>query len=147
MKETERSLRAYFIIVGVIAMLLALRDFRDTAALPAGLISAKMSLSLWIPSVARLVLGVGYLVAGIRLPQALRGDPTWIVRLLQASIIVLFADLAIVYALAGMFVTILVIQGVIGTLLAIYLIANVKRLSAAARATMMPAPLPYARTF
>jgi uncharacterized membrane protein len=70
LKETERSLRAWFIVVGVLGFISGLVTLGD-ASKATMLRSAVVTLTLWFLPLSRLVLGPAFLIAGIRLKRAL----------------------------------------------------------------------------
>jgi hypothetical protein len=57
LKETERSLRAYFIVVGVLGTVLAVAELGKEGNQPATTTSMLVTLAVWFPLLARLVLG------------------------------------------------------------------------------------------
>jgi hypothetical protein len=72
LKETERSLRAWFIVVGVIGFisgLASLGDASKASSLGTGMVTA----TLWFLALSRLVLGPAFVIAGITLKSALEG--------------------------------------------------------------------------
>lgn len=99
LKETARSLRLYFLVVGTIATLLAVRALGDATRHPVAAPSGIVILALWFPLLARLVLGPAFVVAGITLKGALEGGAGWIKNLVKLAAAVL-----VVEVLAGMVV-------------------------------------------
>lgn len=77
LKETERTLRAYFIIVGALAVITALVALSALFAqggsgrYPPVTTSAVVPLAILFPSLARLVLGSAFVIAGFGLKRAL----------------------------------------------------------------------------
>src|SRR4051812_48750093 len=71
LKETDRSLRLYFIVVGAIAAFLALGNLASLGTDPAVATSGTVKLAIWFPVLARLVLGVAFVIAGFTLKRAL----------------------------------------------------------------------------
>jgi uncharacterized membrane protein len=72
LKETERSLRAYFIVVGVVGLisgLVSLGAAAKTALIERPIV---VTLTLWFLPLVHLVLGSAFIVAGITLKRALR---------------------------------------------------------------------------
>jgi hypothetical protein len=89
LKETERSLRLYFIIVGVLGTLIALSSLRDVSQAPP-IPSILVALALWLPPLARLVLSVAFVVAGIKLKQSLEnGAPRTMLMVKVAAAVVI----------------------------------------------------------
>lgn len=76
LRETERSVRAYFFLAGGMSLVVAAFYLHVHAARQA---------IAWFTLLADIPISVGYVVAGIRLPRALRTDPTWILRLLSIA--------------------------------------------------------------
>lgn len=115
MRETVRSLRAYFI---VIALLSGIPSVLDLSAHPIGLGT--------IFSLAALGLSVAYLYLGIRLNVLLLkapGQVTTIVLAGGAFVIVALLISVLVGSTPG------VIQAVVGLLITWYLYSNVRRLA------------------
>lgn len=142
MKETEGSLRAYFILAGAVAVLMALRDVDDVGKL-AGVLSAKQKLGFYVPIIAKFLLGPAYIAAGIRLKAALLTGAQWIKTLLVISGAMLFIDGAIVVTVFHADLAHSGITGaVVGLLITIYLHRSVTRLAAeaATRAGIPPSP-------
>lgn len=73
LKETERSLRVYFVVVGVLGLIAGLASLED--ATRTGLFDQPflVTLTLWFRPLARFVLGPAFIVAGITLKRALAG--------------------------------------------------------------------------
>ena len=70
LKETERSLRAWFIFVGVIGFISGLATLGDASKAKL-LGSTVVTFTLWFLPLSRLVLGPAFLIAGITLKRAL----------------------------------------------------------------------------
>ena len=141
LKETERSLRWYFLLAGTVSALLSLRDISTVSKLTGvlGALPASWQLAIWFPIVARLVIGVGYIAAGVKLKAALPLGATWIKQLLLASIVVLVIDAVLIGAVLGMDIGQTgVIQSIIGLLVTVYLLASVRRLADEALAKQPP---------
>lgn len=143
MKETEGSLRAYFLLAGAVSALLALRDLGAVSGLDLSATTAGVKAALYVPIVTRLVLGVGFLIAGIKLKSALLAGIGWIQKLLIVSGAMLFINGALITAELG---TDLgqsgIIGAVIGVAITVYLYRSVTRLSAEATAKAGIAPPP-----
>jgi len=91
LKETERSLRAYFILVGVLGTLLALSGVDDASKTAPMARSIVVTLAIWFPPLAHLVLSPAFVVAGVTLKRALEtGAPRTklLVKLAAAAIAV-----------------------------------------------------------
>jgi hypothetical protein len=130
MRETVRSLRAYFIVVALLSGVMNLT----------ALLRTEPSLWMLIP-----LVGVGFAVAyfylGLRLRQLLATSPGTITGVLIAGAIFLGA-LVLLDVLSGMKGGPL-FQAAIGLLVTWYLFSNVKRLAAESSA---PASVPSANT-
>ncbi|HEY0478401.1 MAG TPA: hypothetical protein VGD37_12840 [Kofleriaceae bacterium] len=73
LKETERSLRAYFLVVGVFGTLVALQGLGDATKASPMATSIVVTLAIWFPPLAHLVLAPAFVVAGITLKRAIAG--------------------------------------------------------------------------
>jgi hypothetical protein len=71
LKETERSLRAYFIVVGVLGLISGLVTVGDATKTTLMGRSFVVTLTLWFLPLSRLALGPAFIVAGITLKRAL----------------------------------------------------------------------------
>ncbi|HEY0990785.1 MAG TPA: hypothetical protein VGD80_27215 [Kofleriaceae bacterium] len=91
LKETERSLRAYFIFVGVIGTLIALSSLSD-ASKGTPIKSMLVTAAIWFPPLAHLVLGPAFVIAGIRLRRALESGAPGTRQLVKIAALVLVAD-------------------------------------------------------
>lgn len=142
MKETERSLRAYFGLAGAIALLLAWRDWSSIRDF-VHVLPFKYSVAFFVPMTSRIVIGVGFLAACARLPDALLTGATWIKKLLVFSGVMMFVNGALTTAILEVDAARAGLGGaVIGLLITIYLHRSVTRLAAeaAARAGIAPPP-------
>lgn len=146
LRETEGSLRAYFLLAGVVSVLMGLRDVSELARLAEidGLeLPFDWLIGLYVPLVTRFVLGVGFIAAGVMLKSALPRGARWIRTLLVISGAMLFVNGALVASVFGTTVGRSGIVGaVIGLLITIYLHRSVTRLAqeAAAREGIPPPP-------
>jgi len=138
MRETEGSLRAYFLVVGVLGSIAALAGLRDASTL-----HMSMMFALWVPILSRAAICVGFLLAGIKLKAALPTGATWIKNLLLASIALLVLDSMLIVGVLGQELGRGALIGqLIGLGITAYLLASVRRLSAEA---MARAALPTAQ--
>ena len=145
MKETEGSLRAYFLIVGVISVLLGLRDLGQLKELRGLTLPLDWMLAIYVPLITRFALGIAFFVAGIVLKSALLTGAGWIKTMLVISGVMLFINGALVAGVIGTETGRGSIVGaVIGLVITIYLHRSVVRLAkeAADRAGIPPAPPP-----
>ncbi len=139
MRETERSLRWYLLLAGAGSTLSSLGDLGDAFALPA--LPITWTVALWFPLLAHLVLGVAFVVAGVRLEAALAGNPGWITRMLIATGAVLLVELGLIWSTWGNASEAFArerfagaaLVGMIGIVITAYLYANVNRLAREAR--------------
>jgi hypothetical protein len=143
MKETEGSLRGYFLLAGIVSVLMALRDNSSLGAINTSALTAGQKAALYIPIVTRLVLGCGFIVAGIKLKSALLAGGTWIKQMLVVSGAMLFINGALLTAEFGLGPAQGgIIGAAIGLAITIYLYRSVVRLAAdaAAKAGIAPPP-------
>jgi hypothetical protein len=149
MKETEGSLRAYFLLVGAVSLLLALRDVSHLKDLSGITLPLDWALAIYVPVITKLVLGPAFLVAGIRLKSALLKGAGWIKTMLVISGAMLFINGALVVAAFGTELRsdgVITNGGLVGALIGlaitIYLHRSVVRLAkeAAVRDGIPPAP-------
>jgi hypothetical protein len=136
MRETERSLKLYFIIIGAAYAVYGVMTLLQPSAMARGVL-----LIGWLLQLAYLPLGIAYVVAGIRLKQTLLGDPRWILIVVIASGALVVVEAALVFfvqvrgaatargtgALLGLALRVAI---------AMYLYRSVKRLSDEARARL-----------
>ncbi len=102
MRETVRSIRAYFFLAGAISLLVGLRDASQVSKLGDGFLPSSWMAVLWYSVIARLVLGTGYLVAAVRLKAELPRGALWIRRMLLAWIAALVLDAVLIAGVIGM---------------------------------------------
>ena len=132
MRETTRSLRAYFIVAGAIALMLGLRDLSTVSQLGSvlGSLPASWQLALWFPLLSQLALAACFIWAGIQLPTALPRGAGWIKTLMLVTIIVQVIDMALVASVLGTELgTTALVRSLIALLIAAYLLANIRRLA------------------
>ena len=145
MKETERSLRIYFLIAGVFMLVSSLRDVSVADHLHG--LRADQSFALYFPIVTRLLLGLGFFIAGLTLKTALPAGAAWIKKLLVASGALLFVNGALTTAEFPIeLATGALIGAGVGLAITIYLHRSVTRLAAEAAARSgVPPPPPTAK--
>lgn len=131
MRETPRSLRAYFLIVGVLGLLSAAANAKNAQGVPLVLALAAVT----------GVVALGYLWFGATLPRELARGARGVRLFLIASAVV---SVAINGALAAWIASALAVEAVPTTiwaalvlvpLITIYLLVNVKRLAAGVAAS------------
>jgi hypothetical protein len=98
LKETPRSLRLYFIVVGTIATLLAFATLGDATKVSAT--SGIVKLALWVPVLGRLVLGPAFLFAGLTLGRSLESGATGTKNLVKLAAAVVVAEV-VLFAVAA----------------------------------------------
>lgn len=146
MKETERSLRTYFLVIGVLMLLMALEEGSKLEGLTFAL-PADWKVALYVPLASRVVLGAGFLIAGINLYDSLLTGAGWIKKLLAFSLVMMCINGALVTAILDLDAAQSGIVGaVIGALIVVYLYRSVTRLSAQAiKRAGLPTPPPEAK--
>ena len=143
MKETEGSLRGYFLLAGVVSVLMALRDNSNLSNVDMSALTSGQKAALYIPIVTRVLLGCGFVFAGIKFKSALLAGGSWIQKMLIVSGALLFingalltAEFGIEPARSG------IIGALVGLAITIYLYRSVARLAAEAAAKAGIAPPP-----
>ena len=130
MRETAGSLRAYFIVVGVIGLAAAALSasffvslLRYAAAMP-----PLTTIMLVVTIVVETVLAAAFLYTGVRLPVMLRTSPAFVVRLLWVT--AAWTAISFLASLASGFQPLAAVHLVIGLLICWYLLRSVRRLTA-----------------
>lgn len=141
MRETEKSLKVYFLVAGTIGAVLALRDLQ--AAMRFGTLGGALPpswlLAIWFSVISHLVLGCAYLWSGVRLTAELQRGAPWIKNVLLGSIVALVIDAALTGSILGLDVgRSAMTTPIIGLVISVYLLANVRRLSEEAMAKQPP---------
>jgi hypothetical protein len=143
MKETAGSLRGYFLLAGIVSVLMALRDNSNLSAANLAALTGGQKAALYIPIVTRIALGCGFVFAGIKFQSALLTGGAWIKKMLIVSGALLFingalltAEFGIEPARSG------IIGALIGLAITIYLYRSITRLAAEAAAKAGIAPPP-----
>jgi hypothetical protein len=142
MRETEGSLRGYFLLAGLIALVLGLRDLSTATKLGGVLDELPISwkLAIWFPIIGRMMIGAGYLAAAVKLKSALQTGGAWIQNLLLGALVVLVIDAALVGAVLGTDIGRQdMISSIVGIAITAYLLTNIRRLAAEAMAKHPPA--------
>lgn len=141
MKETERSLRWFFLISGGLSAVLALRNLSALSTLPRG-VPLNLLAPAWYATLSHLVLGALFFVAGLRLKPALLTGARWIQHLVLIAGAALVVEAIWFIAVFGVQTDTPYEQGaMVGSLLGIvvriavvaYLHTSLRRLSAEAR--------------
>jgi hypothetical protein len=139
MKETEGSLRAYFLIAGGLSTLSAVGDIKTATEVGTSFLPMSWRIAIWFPILASLALGLGFVAAGVKLKSALPTGATWIKQLLLGALLVLGADVILVGSILGTDIgQSRIITSVIGLLITVYLLASVRRLANEAMAKQPP---------
>jgi hypothetical protein len=135
-RETVKSLRAYFIVVGIFAALLGAGRLAVLVILAPHIAARRASIPstdllaivlLVIAAIVSLGLGAAFIAVGIGLPKLLRGSSQRIVTLLYFSLgaNVLFFALSLPFG----FNVLALMYFAAGLLLVWYLLKNVRRLA------------------
>lgn len=133
MKETAGSLRAYFIIAGVIAAGWGLKELSDVSKLDLSMLPAFPLVALYVPLITRLLLGVAFVLAGAGFKADRPKITTFTKQLLVLAGVMLFVDGALITAAFGTEIGQSGITGaLVGLLIVIYLYRSVVRLAAEA---------------
>jgi len=144
MKETEGSLRAYFLIAGAIGLGLGLKELGEVSKLPIGALPTDWMIALYVPLIVSVGLGVAYIVAGILLKSALLTGAGWIKHILALALVLMTTNGILITAVLGPDVGRQgLVSAIIGVAITFYLFKSVTRLSAEAQArAAAPAPPP-----
>jgi hypothetical protein len=130
MKETLRSLTAYFLVVGTIAIAITIRDATRLDQMKG--LTGGQTFAVYFGIALTLVLGAAYLFAGVSLKRALTSGAGWIKTLVLLSGVAVIIDTAIAVSMIGDLPgvrTAAIIRCVIGILIAFYLHTNITRLA------------------
>jgi hypothetical protein len=132
MRETVGSLRAYFIVVGVIGLAAAGLSARFFIALVQFVASMPpyTSITLIVTIVVETVLAIAFLYAGARLPVMLKSSTTFVVRLIYVT--AAWTLVSYLSSLAAGFQIWALAHLVIGLLICWYLLRSVRRLASPA---------------
>ncbi len=131
MKETEGSLRAYFLIAGAISVLMSLRDLGAMSDIPIASLPTDWMMAIYVPLIVRIGLGAAYIVAGIFLKTALTTGAGWIKHILVLGMVLMTSNAVLIGAIIGPDVGRTgLISAIIGVAITIYLYRSVTRLSA-----------------
>jgi len=146
MKETEGSLRAYFLLAGAIALLLGIRDLGEVTKLSIGALPTDWMIAIYVPLIVRLGLGAAYIVAGIFLKPALLTGAGWIKHILVLALMLMATNGVLVVAVLGVDLGKQgLVTAIIGVAVTFYLYASVTRLAAEAQARAAALAPPTAR--
>lgn len=147
MKETKRSLQAYFAFVGVVSLLIGFSEVSDIKKLHGISLPLKWTLAIYVPLISHFVLGSALVVAATQLSKELLKGGGWIKPLLVASGVMMIVNGALVTSVAGSEATQQgIVQPFIGIAITVYLYRSVVRLAAEARAKAnIPDPPPPAK--
>lgn len=141
MKETEGSLRAYFLLAGAVSVLLGLRDLAQVTKIPIASLPTDWMMAIYVPLIVRLGLGAAYFVAGIFLKVALPTGAGWIKHILVLGIVMMTSNAVLIAAILGPDVGRAgLIGAIIGVAITVYLYKSVTRLSAEAVARVAAPP-------
>ena len=141
MKETEGSLRAYFLLAGAISVLMSLRDLDAISGTPMSSLPTDWLLAIYVPLIVRLGLGAAYFIAGILLKTALPTGAGWIKHVLALGFVLMTSNAILIFAILGTGVGRAgLIGAIIGVAITVYLYKSVTRLSAEAVARVAAPP-------
>jgi hypothetical protein len=144
LKETTRSVRMYFMLVGTIAVFSAIGQLRELdwrMDWPTSIL-----LAIYVPLLLRLVLGAAFVLAGFWLPRALLRGAIWVQRMLVIAALSLLLDGALLHAASPELVQQHSITSVaFGIAILIYLLRSVRRLAIEARTRAAIPDVPAAR--
>ena len=141
MKETEGSLRAYFLLAGAVSLLLALRDLGQVIKIPIASLPTDWMMAIYVPLIVRLGLGVAYFVSGIFLKTALPTGAGWIKHILVLGLVLMTSNAVLIVAILGTDIGRAGLVGaIIGVAITVYLYKSVTRLSAEAVARVAAPP-------
>jgi len=137
MRETEGSLKAYFIVAGVLGALVTVNDLNGIGAV-SSLLPASWKLPIYAHDLVRIALSVGFIIAGARLKAELPRGARWIQQLLLLGLVMQLGTTIWLGALIGGQVPGLYIPALVGMLITAYLLHNLRRLAAEAMARSIP---------
>lgn len=141
MKETEGSLRAYFLLAGAISVLLSVRDLGAMRGVSFASIPTDSMMAIYVPLIVRIGLGAAYVAAGIFLKTALPTGAGWIKHILVLGIVLMTSNAVLIATILGPDVGRTgLISAIIGVAITIYLYKSVSRLSAEAIARVAAPP-------
>ena len=144
MRETGRSLRAYFIVAGAIALLLGFRDLSTVSKLGSmlGSLPPAWLLALWFPLLTQIALAACFIWAGVQLPAMLPRGAGWIKMVLLLTMVVQLIDMGLIASVLGTDLGGTALgRSLLAMLIAGYLLANVRRLAEEAMAQQPPAQI------
>lgn len=145
MKETQRSLRAYFFLAGVVGTLSG-ADGASKLGTVLDFLTTRQQAAVVFAVISQLALGIAWLICGATLGSALQRGARGIKQVLTASLVAIPVNCALTAVAFGLDNDRFMIAGLVGFLIALYLRANVARLAAEAAASAgVPAPLPLAK--
>ena len=101
LKETEKTLRAYFIIAGAISTLWAFMSLGGPGKNVPVTTSGLVTLAIWFPPIARLVLGPAFVIAGVGLKRALENGAPRTLLLVKIAGAVVVAEVLLFTAAAN----------------------------------------------
>jgi hypothetical protein len=145
LKETQRSIRIYFGLVGALALLGGLYDINELSRLHGFTIPFTWTLAIYLPLAGHIILGIAYLVLAVQLPRDLVMGARWAPRLLVATVIFLVFDAALTTAVFGFALAQReVVRSLLGLAICVYLFNSIRRLSEEARVQAGVPPEPPA---
>jgi hypothetical protein len=135
MKETVGSLRAYFLIAGALSAASALSDIGELKELKGLELPLNITLAIYVPIIVRMLVGLGFIGAGLVLKKQLATGAALIKNLVLVATFLMVLDAGlIVWAIGVELGQKALLYTGIGIAIAIYLYASVARLSREAMA-------------
>lgn len=101
LKETERSLRAYFILVGILGTVAGLAFLGEATKDRYSGLPLLATVLVWLTALAPLIIGPSFVIAGINLKRALQTGARGTRRLVQLAAAVIFVEIVLIGAALG----------------------------------------------
>jgi hypothetical protein len=98
LKETERSLRAYFVVGGILGTLVGIASVSGLGDDRYQALPMLASLTIWFSAFSPLVIGPAFVIAGIGLKKALQSGAHGTKRLVEISAAVIVLQLVLLGA-------------------------------------------------
>src|SRR4051812_3127613 len=101
MKETEGSLRAYFLIAGALSAWSAVSDIGELKKLEGIDLPTNIMLAIYVPIIVRLLVGVSFIGAGIMLKRQLVTGAAGIKKIVLMSGTLMVFDAVLIVSAIG----------------------------------------------
>jgi hypothetical protein len=95
LKETERSLRAYFIVVGIIGTVAGFAFLGEVTKDRYSALPFLASVLVWLTALAPLIIGPSFVIAGINLKRALQTGARGTIRLVKLAALVIVLEIVL----------------------------------------------------